>query len=174
MNFTHSDNEFHPPGRFSITFQQPFPLFCHLQQNALKNQKESETLKKLTNSQKPLFSCTIVTYVISVADFIYSTKRFFFGFNSTEVRLCLPIFSFRASLNICFNSTEVRLCPLSCTLPVLRNRVSILQKYDYAFLLEEIVCIFNRFNSTEVRLCRNQVNNEMIILIGFNSTKVRL
>lgn len=87
MNFTHSDNEFHPPGQFSITFQQPFPLFCHLQQNASKNQKESETLKKLTNSQKPLFSCTIVTYVISVADFIYSTKRFFFGFNSTEVRL---------------------------------------------------------------------------------------
>ena len=87
MNFTHSDNEFHPPGQFSITFQQPFSLFCHLQQNASKNQKESETLKKLTKSQKPLFSYTIVTHVISVADFIYSTKRFFFVFNSTEVRL---------------------------------------------------------------------------------------
>ena len=130
MNFTHSDNEFHPPGRFYIIFQQPFPLFCNLQQNASKNQKESKTLKKLTNSQKPLFSYTIVTQVISVADFIYSTKRFFFGFNSTEVRLWRKFLykirsfsSFQFYRSTIMTSTEVSAHLLSA--------VSILQKYDY-------------------------------------------
>ncbi len=75
--------------------------------------------------------------------------------------------------------------------------VSILQKYDYAddvmlnveagtaefqfyrstimpFLLEEIVCIFNRFNSTEVRLCLDKAIEAQLKRERFNSTEVRL
>ena len=74
MNFTHSDNEFHPPGQFYITFQQPFPLFCHFQQNASKNQKESETLKKLTKSQKTLFSFLFFYYLHSLKFAVASTR----------------------------------------------------------------------------------------------------
>ena len=43
MNFTNSDNEFHPPGLFNTYFGRLYFLFCLVKSDVLKKQSVSKT-----------------------------------------------------------------------------------------------------------------------------------